>query len=289
MHHNPSYRRIGIIGTGRVAQAMTFALASHSAAPILVWGRSAARRDALVAHVDHSEAAQDLTAIASTCDLILIAVSDDAIAAVVSDLATVLPETEPFILHMSGRSGVGILAPLAQRGAIVAAVHPVMTFTGDARAEVARMVGAYFVITGTTSSAIQVAEHVVACLGGVTERVEEAQRALYHAALCHASNHLVTLIAGSIDALKVAGIADPSALIAPLVQAALGNSLDRGMAGLSGPLLRGDADTIGGHVAAIAADCPPLLPAYRAMAMATLDALERAGDTSSALMRRILT
>jgi predicted short-subunit dehydrogenase-like oxidoreductase (DUF2520 family) len=61
------------------------------------------------------------------------------------------------------------------------------------------------------------------------------------------------------------------------------------MAGLSGPLLRGDADTIGGHVAAIAADCPPLLPAYRAMAMATLDALERAGDTPSASMRRVLT
>jgi predicted short-subunit dehydrogenase-like oxidoreductase (DUF2520 family) len=105
----------------------------------------------------------------------------------------------------------------------------------------------------------------------------EQHRTLYHAALCHAANHLVTLLAGASGALATAGVGDPQALLAPLVRAALDNSLDRGFAALSGPLLRGDRDTIADHLAALAQDDPALLPAYRAMALATLDAMERTG------------
>ncbi|WP_313738015.1 DUF2520 domain-containing protein, partial [Sphingobium yanoikuyae] len=65
------------------------------------------------------------------------------------------------------------------------------------------------------------------------------------------------------------------ALLAPLVRAALDNSLDRGIDALSGPLLRGDRQTIGNHLTALTSHAPELLPAYRAMALATLDALDR--------------
>jgi len=177
---------------------------------------------------------------------------------------------------------------LAQRGALTAAVHPAMTFTGDSTREVARMVGAPFVITAPSPSAIAAAHAFVALLGGVADEVAEAQRPLYHAALCHAANHLVTLIAGACDALAAAGVANPSALLGPLVHAALDNGLDRGMAALSGPLIRGDSDTIRNHLAALSADCPQLLPPYRAMATATLDALERLGKQPSAQLRQDL-
>ncbi|MEC3909259.1 DUF2520 domain-containing protein [Sphingobium sp. CR2-8] len=289
MHDTPPYRRIGIIGTGRVAQAMALALHAHSVDPMLVWGRTPTRRDAITARIGHSAPAQDLAQIASACDLILIAVSDDAIAPIVAALAEQRPTGAPLILHLSGRSGAAILTPLAQRGALTAAVHPAMTFTGDPDREVARMIGARFVVTGSTRPATGAAERLVALIGGVVEHVAEAQRALYHAALCHAANHLVTLMAGSCDALATAGIADPAALLAPLVRAALDNSLDRGIGGLSGPLLRGDADTIRDHLAAISAHSPRLLPAYRAMATATLDALEQCGAPASLSIRRILT
>src|SRR3546814_20897775 len=66
-----------------------------------------------------------------------------------------------------------------------------------------------------------------------------------------------------------------SALLAPLIRAALGNSLVHGFAGLSGPLLRGDARTIGNPLTVLANDSPALLPAYSAMARATLDELQR--------------
>lgn len=289
MHSDPPYRRIGIIGTGRVARAMALALHDHTTDPLLVWGRDPARRDAMVAGIGHARAAHDLTAIASACDLILIAVSDDAIADLVVSLAQQLPaDAAPFILHVSGRSGAVLLTPLAQRGALTAAVHPAMTFTGDPVQEVVRMFGTRFVVTADTKAAIAAAQALVALLGGIMEQVEEAQRALYHAALCHAANHLVTLIAGASDALAAAGIAEPGALLGPLVRAALDNSLDRGMAALSGPLLRGDGDTIADHLTALSADSPDLLPVYRAMATATLDALERSGAQPATGLREAL-
>ena len=322
MTEHPAYRQIGLIGTGRVARALGLALAPHSAAPILVQGRNPEHAAAAVEAIGRAQAVALSTSLSSHCDLILLAVADDALPAVIADLATM--PLSATICHVSGRSGAALLDPLRAQGAITAAVHPAMTFTGDPAAEVARMQGARFAITGADAPAIAAARKLIALLGGVAVEVAEAHRALYHAALCHAANHLVTLIAGASDALVAAGVAEPGALLggvavevaeehralyhaalchaanhlvtliagasdalvaagvaepgallAPLVRAALDNSLDRGIDALSGPLLRGDRQTIGNHLTALRAHAPELLPAYRAMAIATLDALGR--------------
>ncbi|ANI79077.1 hypothetical protein EP837_02682 [Sphingobium sp. EP60837] len=101
-------------------------------------------------------------------------------------------------------------------------------------------------------------------LGGVSVDIVEEYRPLSHAALCHGANHLVTLIAGSCEALAAAGVNDPASLLAPLARAALENSLAKGMAGLSGPLLRGDEESIAGHIAALRKGYPlPCRPIKR--------------------------
>src|SRR3546814_1183453 len=115
-----------------------------------------------------------------------------------------------------------------------------MTLTGDPESEVGRMAGARFAITAATGEAIERARHIVAALGGIAVEIAEERGALYHAALCHASNHLVTLVSGAAQGLKDAGVDDPAALLAPLIRAALGNSLVHGFAGLSGPLFSGE-------------------------------------------------
>ncbi|WP_303759100.1 Rossmann-like and DUF2520 domain-containing protein [Sphingobium yanoikuyae] len=273
MTEHPAYRQIGLIGTGRVARALGLALAPHSAAPILVQGRNPDHAAAAVEAIGRAQVVTLSSSLSSNCDLILLAVADDALPAVIADLATT--PLSATICHVSGRSGAALLDPLRAQGVTTAAVHPAMTFTGDPAAEVARMRGARFAITGADAPSIAAARKLVALLGGVAVEVAEAHRALYHAALCHAANHLVTLIAGASDALVAAGVAEPGALLAPLVRAALDNSLDRGIDALSGPLLRGDRQTIGNHLTALRAHAPELLPAYRAMALATLDALDR--------------
>ena len=181
------YRRVGIAGTGRVARALALALAPRSAAPVLLWGRSPGRaRDA--AAETGGAAAAACAELAEGCDLIIIAVADDAIAPVVADLARGLPPgADPFVCHVSGRSGAALLDPLGERGAAIAAVHPVMTFTGDPGQEVARMAGARFAITAPDREALAEARALVAMLGGVAVEIAEAQRPLYHAALCHAA------------------------------------------------------------------------------------------------------
>ena len=275
------FDRPGIVGTGRVAQALARAFFPHASAPPILWGRTSENARSAAAEIGAvcTAAVEHLT---SECDVIAIAVSDDALVTVVADIAsTVSAGHAPFVFHVSGRSGAAILEPLRAAGATTAAIHPAMTFTGDPEAEAQRMVGASFAVTGSSPEASRQAGHIVALLGGVAVEVAEERRSLYHAALCHASNHLVTLIAGAANGLRDAGVDNPSALLTPLVRAALENSLDRGFAGLSGPLLRGDAETVGGHLVTLKAHSPDLLPAYRAMARATLDELKRAGSLPS--------
>lgn len=281
--------RIGIIGAGRVAQALAWAIARGPGASALLWARSGEALATARARVAGAMAASSIAELVENSDSIAIAVSDDALPAVVSALGEALAGKRPhFIFHLSGRSGAAPLEPLRAVGALTAAIHPAMTFTGDPAQEAARMAGARFAITGSSGEATARARRIVARLGGVAVEIAEEHRALYHAALCHASNHLVTLIADAQQALERVGVDDPGALLAPLVRAALDNSLDHGFAALSGPLLRGDADTIRGHVAALSAHCPDLLPAYRAMAVATLDRLDRGADTSVESLRRAL-
>lgn len=275
---NLRFHQFGIIGAGRVAQALALAFAPHSTAPPLLWGRSPGNARTAAARIGCADAVPDIGHLTAACDVIAIAVSDDALAEIIADMANSLPKGRtPFVFHVSGRCGAAILDPVRAAGGLTAAVHPAMTFTGHPESEVGRMAAARFAITGSTPEATGEAKRIVALLNGVAVEIAEDHRALYHAALCHASNHLVTLIAGASDALTDAGVDDPAALLAPLVRAALENSLQHGFAGLSGPLLRGDARTIGDHIDALAAHSPDLLPAYRAMALATLDALKRSG------------
>lgn len=279
---NPPSRQFGIISAGRVAQALAIAFAAHSAAPPLLWSRSPESVRAAAARIGCADVAAGADRVMAACDIIAIAVSDDALAEVAFDIGKMLlTDRTPFVFHVSGRSGAAILEPVRAAGGLTAAVHPAMTFTGHPESEARRMAGARFAITGSTPEATGQAKHIVGLLNGVAVEIAEERRALYHAALCHASNHLVTLIAGASDALAGAGVDDPAALLAPLVRAALENSLDQGFAGLSGPLLRGDDRTISGHIDALTAYSPKLLPAYRAMALATVDELKRTGTGAS--------
>lgn len=160
-------------------------------------------------------------------------------------------------------------------GAQTAAIHPAMTFTGEPTLELARMAGSSFAVTGSSPESVRLSRLIVDALGGIVVEIPEAHRALYHAALCHSANHLVTLFAGASNALRGAGVDDPSALLAPLARAALENSIADGMGALSGPVLRGDTKTIRGHIEALKGDCLALLEPYRAMALATMNELER--------------
>ncbi|MGE4306637.1 MAG: Rossmann-like and DUF2520 domain-containing protein [Novosphingobium sp.] len=274
-----SFSQIGIVGTGKVARALALGLQSHSSAPLMVWGRAPAKCREAVGHLAYAQAVSSLSDIVDSCDVIAIAVADDAILEIVRTISEAGALSQaPLVFHVCGGTGTAVLEPLRQMGAKTAAIHPAMTFTGEPELELERMAGSRFAVTGCNRASSQLAQSIVEALGGISVEVPEDCRALYHAALCHAANHLVTLFAGASHALRAAGVDDPAGLLAPLARAALDNSIANGFGALSGPVLRGDTETIRRHLAALEGDCPELLPTYRAMALATVDELERRCD-----------
>jgi hypothetical protein len=116
-----------------------------------------------------------------------------------------------------------------------------------------------------------VAEALVVEVGAEPVWVEEADRPLYHAALAHGANHLVTLIAQSLEALRAAGVERPHRLLGPLVGAALDNSLRAGDAALTGPVARGDVGTVAEHLRQLERLSPDIRPTYVALARATAE------------------
>jgi predicted short-subunit dehydrogenase-like oxidoreductase (DUF2520 family) len=154
-------------------------------------------------------------------------------------------------------------------GAHPVAMHPAMTFTGTA-VDLGRLSGCVFGLTaGPDERAF--AEGLVADLGGRAMWVPEEMRTLYHAGLAHGANHLVTLVTQAMEVLAAAGADDPAGTLRPLLTAALDNALDQGDSALTGPIVRGDVNTVRAHLADIRAEAPQTLTSYVAMARATLD------------------
>ncbi|MET8530071.1 Rossmann-like and DUF2520 domain-containing protein [Micromonospora sp. NPDC005172] len=267
---------VGVVGAGRVGAVLGAALAAaghHVAAVAGDSGASRARLALLLPDVPRLP----VTAVAhAATDLLLIAVPDDALAGVVADLAA-RGALRPgqVIAHTSGAHGLAVLTPAAALGVRPLALHPAMTFTGTPD-DLARLDGISYGVTAPAELRA-LAARLVTDLGGVPEWVAEADRPLYHAALAHGANHLVTLVNEATDRLRDAGVARPEKVLAPLLRAALENALRLGDDALTGPVSRGDAGTVERHLARLAATAPESVPAYLALARRTADRAIAAG------------
>ena len=122
-----------------------------------------------------------------------------------------------------------------------------------------------------------VGEALVVEMGAEPVRVPEAARPLYHAALAHGANHLMTLVRDCVDLLEHAGVQPAERMVGPLLFAALDNALRHGDRALTGPVARGDAGTLRTHLTEITAADPDLAVVYRALAARTAARANDAG------------
>jgi predicted short-subunit dehydrogenase-like oxidoreductase (DUF2520 family) len=278
---------VGIIGAGRVGSVLGAALAGVGHHVVAASGRSAATR-ARLAHLLPSVPRRGAVRVArEATDLLLIAVPDDALGPLVAHLA----EERAFlpgqvVAHTSGAHGIGILHPAVARGARPLALHPAMTFSGGP-ADVERLTGISYGVTALDELR-DFAETLIGELGGMAEWVREQDRALYHAALAHGANHLVTLVNEALDRLRDAGVRHPEKVLGPLLGASLANALGAGDAALTGPVSRGDAGTVAKHLDALAATAPESVPAYLALARRTADRALAAGRLAPATAEPLL-
>ena len=267
---------VGIIGAGRVGSIMAAALADAGYSIVGIVSRSGGATPAQPA--TPAEPAPGGVRQLAAADLLLLAVPDDALAALVESLPV---RPGQIVAHTSGAHGVAVLAPAVARGAHPLALHPAMTFAGGP-ADLDRLrKGISFGLTAP-ADVRPAAEALVRDLGGTPEWIPEERRALYHAALAHGANHLVTLVNDALDRLREAGVTQPERVLDPLLHAGLDNTLRLGDAALTGPVSRGDAGTVRGHVAVLTATAPEVAPAYVALARRTADRALAAGRLSPA-------
>jgi predicted short-subunit dehydrogenase-like oxidoreductase (DUF2520 family) len=184
-------------------------------------------------------------------DLVLLCVPDRAIAEVASTI-----EPGPWVAHVSGATPLEALAPHERRFS----VHPLQTFTLGRGPE--QIDGASAACTAETAGALDEAFELARTLGLEPFELADDKRALYHAGAAIASNYLVTLYRLASDLFEAAG-APPAGLV-PLMKRTIENDFE-----LTGPISRGDWDTVTRHLEAIRSDRPQLEPIYRALAEAT--------------------
>jgi predicted short-subunit dehydrogenase-like oxidoreductase (DUF2520 family) len=264
---HPAQLRVGVVGAGRVGAALATALGRAGHKVVAASAVSQASRQRVARFLPGTPVRQPADVLEDT-DLVLLTVPDDALAGLVSGLAaTGAPVAGRLLVHASGRHGLAVLEPATRLGALPLALHPVMTFTGRPD-DVDRLAGISFGVTAPAPLR-PVAEVLVMEMGAEPVFIEEENRALYHAALAGAANHLVTQVVQACDLLATAGVAQPARMLGPLLSAALDNALRLGDAALTGPVARGDAETVARHVAALQAAAPEALAAYLALARLT--------------------
>lgn len=209
----------------------------------------------------------DLAELAGDASNVLLCVPDAEIATASAVVADAAPDLR-FLGHTSGATGLDELGAASRTGAATFSLHPLQTIP-DGTAE---LVGSPAAIAGSGPEALALARRLADALGMDPFEVPEESRAAYHAAACIASNFLVALESSAAELLAAAGIATPDEareLLAPLVLRSAANWAERGPEGLTGPIARGDEETVERHLAAIDGVAPELLALYHALAERT--------------------
>lgn len=191
-------------------------------------------------------------AIVDEAEVVLLCVPDSVIAAVAQEL-----DRGPWVGHVSGATPLAALEPHVRRFS----VHPLQTFTHARGAE--QLDGAWAAVTAESEDGRSVGFWLAETLGLRPFELADASRPLYHAGAAIASNYLVTLHDVAADLFRAAG-APPGALV-PLMRRTIDNGFE-----LTGPIERGDWQTVEAHRRAIRAERPELEPLYDLLAEATV-------------------
>jgi predicted short-subunit dehydrogenase-like oxidoreductase (DUF2520 family) len=185
--------------------------------------------------------------------IVLLCVPDSAIAATAQCQTLVVSQ---WVGHTSGATPLSALDPHERRFGL----HPLQSFNRSGAAE--QLDGAYAAVTGETPEAREVGFELARLLGLEPFELDDADRAVYHAGAAIASNYLVTLHRAASELFDEAGA--PPAGLEPLMRRVIENGFE-----LTGPIARGDWETVERHVAAIRERKPDLVPLYKVLAEAT--------------------
>jgi predicted short-subunit dehydrogenase-like oxidoreductase (DUF2520 family) len=284
-HHervNSSTIPIAIVGSGRVASSLGRLLRDRAAPVVGVASRDLNHARSAAAFIG-GVAAIELEAVPGLAQRVLISVSDASITEVALRLAKAGFE-RGIALHTAGSRGLEALAPLSAAGVSTGMLYPLQTFPTPEQG-LRDLPGSYFALTGDPA-AMAWAREIVELVSGHIISTQPAQWGLFHAAAVLASNYQVTLIDAALETLEAAGVARAEGLAAlsSLARATLNNVLGTGpQAALTGPISRGDVETVRRNREALTAVSPATQDLYRAAGQRTIPIAHRQGLADSAI------
>lgn len=284
--------QVVIVGPGRMGLALGAALLQSGATERLIYyGRAIEPppHPLFEAHADSVEYRIGPQPVPNGTTILVLAVPDDALAEAVYDVAaagSAPPGCAAF--HLAGALSTDVLGPLHGAGYAIGSLHPLQS-VADSWSAGDRLFGSGFAIAGEPA-AVAAARRLVSAVGGRAFVIPPTLRPLYHAAAVAASNYLVTLAATAAGLLERAGVdpADGLSALLPLMRGTLDNLEHLGVsAALTGPVVRGDVDTVRLHLARLSSNdralyCTLGLATLRLARAAGLDAT-RAGELESLL------
>lgn len=297
--------RFCLAGSGRVGSSLARWAAAGGARPVAVAYHSApAGAVALAAALGARAVPLAELECGDESDLLLVAVPDPALPEVVARLAG--RRQAPVILHTSGSRGAEVLAPLAaggspsdsskrrskgsSKGSSIGALHPLKAFPRPLpHPDAARDV--FFGVDGD-ADAVALAERLVAAWGGIAGRVPGDRRDLYHLAATLAAGGVTTLLATAEHIARAAGL--PPEVVGgylELARGAVAAASEETVAGggvaaaITGPVARGDDDTVARHLAALADLLPDLVPLVALLGHETLERQRESAPLTAAQRR----
>ena len=269
---------IGFIGAGKVGKALGLYFKGYGLDISGYFSRTAesAREAALLTA---SQPYTMLKALADSSDVVYITAPDQALAEIDREAAAVIREypVKPELtwIHVSGAHPSDCLGEIKMAGCAVGSMHPLCSF-GEPVSSAARLRDAWFTLEGT-EKAVREVKTILGITGGKYNLITAENKPLYHAGACVVSNFLVTLLESGIRYFEAAGMKrkDIFQAIEPLIGATLSNIREKDtIDALTGPIVRGDYNTVSVHLQAIGARLPSELDFYKAMARKTATMVE---------------
>ena len=282
--HTPPLR-MNIIGSGKLGRTLARLLRDAGLVSIgSIYNRNIDSSESAQAFIGAGRAVNSIQGLSNDpAELWMLATSDDAIGCCAVQLAELsgIDWQKGIIFHSSGLKTSAELAPLQKLGAAIASIHPAHSFASPEHS-LTSFPSTVCTLEGD-ERATNLLKPLFSAIGGQVTTIQPAAKPLYHAATVMASNYLIALIGASEALLEKAGIEKPmaSAILAPLMQQSLQNGLKVGpVNALTGPIARGDINTIQAHIKAIGQNIPELLSVYASMGTQTLKLAQNQGFLS---------
>lgn len=266
--HRP--KTITLIGAGNLAHALGPALkaAGYHIDAVVARESPESRRRAKSLAMRLGAKWRGLEELEPLSDIIWLLRTDDALGETASTLAKRSGWRHKIVLHSSGALSSDVLAPLRRAGAHPASLHPMMTFVAGTAPDMSKVP---FAVEGNPK-AVAVARQIAGRLGAEVFPIRKSAKVLYHALGSFSSPLVVATLVTAERVGRSAGLTLPQTrkIMAAILQQTLKNYLERGpAAAFSGPIKRGDLDTVRRHLSELKR-VPEGREVYRALVRSAL-------------------